>query len=84
MNSEIEKELQRNFKYFEKNRNAYVKKYRGKFVVISNCAFVSAHESFADAVISARKTFKDGEYIVKHCIPKSEEEPIHFYSRVGV
>ena len=77
-------ELQKNFKYFDDNRDALVEKYRGKYVVIHNSAVMSEHDSFAEAAVSARQKYKDGEFIVKHCIPKSEETPIHFYSRVGV
>ena len=77
-------DLQENFKFFEKNRDGLVAKYKGKFIVISSCKVISVHDSFVDGAVSARKKYNDGEYIVKHCIAKEDEKPINFYSRVGV
>jgi len=70
--------------FFETVRDDLVKEHRGEYVIVHDGAVISFHESAPKAVHAAREKFKGGEFIVKWCVPKSEEKVVYLRSRAGI
>ena len=65
--------LQREFHWYLANRDELVKRYRGRYVVISEQAILADYATAADAYQATVKTHKPGTFIIRRCIPAEEE-----------
>lgn len=77
MDSNLEKELD----FFLSMESELVEKYRGKFVVIQNEAFIGAYDTEQEAYDDARKHFELGTFLIRKCLAESEKHTQTFQSR---
>ena len=70
-------------RWYEANRDAVVARYNGRHIAIAGCAIVGDYASQAEALRETLKIRAPGTFIVKKCLPKSEEPAISFHSRVA-
>lgn len=59
--------FKKELKYFIDNQDELVKKYLGKFLVISNEHVQGAFDSTIEADKFAQNNFQNGEYIIQPC-----------------
>ena len=69
--------------WYENHRDEIVKRHNGRYVVVAGRAVVGDYATEGEALGETLKTRGAGTFLVKHCIPKSEEAPIFFHSRVS-
>jgi len=74
--------IDQNYSYFEKNRSQLLKKYEDEFLVIVNKSVVGNFKSEEKAINYAMENFKLGNFLIKQCLPKKEEQTQVFHSRV--
>lgn len=72
----------KNYQFFVKNRNVLVKKYAGKYVVITNQEVAGSFDDENEAYIQAATRFGLGNFFIHKCIKESQEPKIIFHSRV--
>ena len=78
MNNDLLKE----HRWYEENRAVLVAKHHGRFLVVTGCAVAGDYATEAEAMAAAVKTHPLGSFLIKHCVPVSEEKPLVFHSRV--
>ena len=74
--------LEQEFKYYLAHQKDLVAKYNAKFIVIIGEEIVSSHDSFEAALADSQKKYKDGTFLIQHCIPGEESYTQTFHSRV--
>jgi hypothetical protein len=68
-----------NFRFFKQNFNELYPKYKGKYIVIKNCAVIDFYDSFDAAVRNTLETEELGSFSVQHCVVE-EIEGYNFYN----
>ncbi len=68
--------LQKEFHWYLANREALVKRYRGRYLVIAGQNVIGDFHSIGEAYRTITKTQKPGTFIIKFCIPAEEERPL--------
>ncbi|MBQ2638337.1 hypothetical protein IJF89_01510 [Candidatus Saccharibacteria bacterium] len=75
--------MKKNFEYYIEHQDEFVKKYNGKFIILTDCKFFGAYNSLRDAIIAADGHLKSGKYIIQQ-VGEGEENYTKIISRVGV
>ncbi|MBI9008450.1 MAG: hypothetical protein JEZ05_00335 [Tenericutes bacterium] len=65
------------FEFFATNKEELLKKYYGKFIVIKDQKVQGKYNSIEEAIVSGMKSFELGTFLVKQCIPGSDEQTFH-------
>ena len=76
--------LEREYKYYQNNKNNIIKKYKGQFVVIKASQIVGDYSSREEALKESVKEYKLGEFLIQEVSDKKDEQIQRFYSRVYV
>lgn len=74
--------LAKEFKFYLKHQNEYVRKYKGKFVVIKGEEFLGAYDSEFEAIRETTKNHELGTFLIQICEPGTESYTHTFHSRV--
>ncbi|MDP3724613.1 MAG: hypothetical protein Q8R11_03195 [bacterium] len=74
--------LDKEYQYFEDNRAALLKQYRGKLIVIKGKGVIGAYDSETEAYEDTVKKHKLGTFLIQLCLPDKEIPPQVFHSRV--
>ena len=74
--------LDKEYKYYLKNQNDLVKKYKAKFLVIKNEKVVGIYGTREEAYNEAIKQFSLGTFLIQECSEKSGDVTQTFHSRV--
>ncbi|PIR93533.1 hypothetical protein COT99_00185 [Candidatus Falkowbacteria bacterium CG10_big_fil_rev_8_21_14_0_10_43_10] len=75
--------LEKEYKYYKKNKKELLEKYNNKFIVIKNDEVIGAYSSEEDAYNNTIKTNKLGTFLIKQCLADDKEEIQTFHSRVA-
>ena len=65
--------LQKETKWYAENQEELVKKYRNRYVVIVGNELIADYETIGDGYRTTILTHKPGTFMIRKCIPKSEE-----------
>jgi len=76
--------LKKEFEYYLKNQEEFVKKYNGRFLVIIDSQVIGDYESELEAINETLKTHEAGTFLVQKCEPGSESYSQTFHSRVSL
>lgn len=79
----MDKQLEKEFKYYIKHQDELVEKYNGKYIVIKNCEVIGSYGSILEAVQETSQTHELGTFIVQKCEPGKESYTQTFHSRVS-
>ncbi|MBA7534279.1 hypothetical protein ES705_26525 [subsurface metagenome] len=80
----MSKPLEKEFKYYIKNQNKLVKRYKNKCIVIKNEKVIGVYDSEAEAVQETSKNEPLGTFLVQKCTPGKESYTQTYHSRVTV
>ena len=72
--------LDKEFQFYQKNKDALLPEYEGKFVVIVGEKVVGAYDDRIEAINKTREKYELGTFLV-HFVQKEEKIPF-FHSRV--
>ena len=61
-------EIDKQFQFFLKNQESFVKEYPGRFIVICGEEVKGDFESALDAYFYARKNFEPGSFLIQLCV----------------
>lgn len=74
--------LEKEYKYYEKNKSRFLRRYPGKFLVIRKEKVIGAYDSEKEAYMIARSMgFEIGTFLIQECRPDSVLNET-FHSRV--
>lgn len=73
--------LEKEYEFYQKNKEDFCKLYNNKFIVIKNNDVLGAYNSRADALSETIKKHKVGTFLIQE-IKDSDEMVIRFHSRV--
>ncbi|MBU0478162.1 hypothetical protein KKC91_06310 [bacterium] len=76
--------LEREYKYYQNNKDSIIKKYKNQFVVIKDSKIIGAYSSREEALKESVKEYKLGEFLIQEVSDKKNEQIQRFYSRVYV
>ncbi len=68
--------LQKEFHWYLASREALVKRYLGRYLVIAGQQVIGDFHTIGEAYRTTTKTRKPGSFIIKFCIPADEERPL--------
>ncbi len=74
--------LAKEFKYYLANKDALIKQYSGKVIVIRDEKILGVFDSEILAVEAVSKTHPLGTFLVQRCEPGEESNSQTFHSRV--
>lgn len=76
--------LEKEYKFYQDNKNSLVAKYDSKFIVIAGNEIIGSYEKREEALVDALKTHKMGQFLIQK-VSKIDDETIQrFSSRVYV
>ncbi len=75
--------LKNEFRYFLKNQKRFVRKYKGKYIVIKNLRVIGAYNTEIQAVEQTSKREEMGTFLVQKCEPGDKSFTQTFHSRVS-
>ena len=78
----MEDDLDKQFKFYLDNQDAFVEQYDGKVIVLKNEKVLGAYETELDAVNETRRCHELGTFIVQRVSPGDEAYTVTFHSRV--
>ena len=61
----IQKEVDKNYEFFEKNIDSLMEKHDGEFVLIRNSEFIEFYDNIENALEDSKKKFPDGTYSIQ-------------------
>ncbi len=74
--------LEKEFKYYIKNQEELVKKYKGRFVVIKDEKVVGDYIDKVTAYNESVKKYELGTFLIQQCLPGKDNYTQTFTSRV--
>lgn len=74
--------LDKEFQYYLQNKDEFLKKYLGKFLVIKSEEVVGVYDTEAEAYDESVKKFELGSFLIQACLPGEESYTQTFHSRV--
>ncbi len=74
--------LEKEFNYYLERQNEFVKKYKGKFIVIKGRRVIGSYDSELDAINKTMEKHKVGTFLVQLCEPGEESYTQTYHSRV--
>jgi len=77
----MSKPLEKEFKYYLKNQDELVKKYKGKVIVIKNEKVIGVYDSEAEAVQETSKNEPLGTFLVQKCTPGKKDYTVTYHSK---
>lgn len=77
------KPLEKEFKYYIKNHDEFVKKYNGKIIVIKNNEVLDVFDSEIEAIEETQKKHELGTFLVQKCAPGVDSYSQTYHSRVA-
>lgn len=75
--------LEKEFKYYLKNQDSLVEKYRFKYLVIVGNSVIDAYDSDEEAYFEALKTYDKGTFLIQFCEVGDSSYTQTFHSRVS-
>jgi hypothetical protein len=72
----IEKNMEKNYNYYLKNKQELKEKYNNKFIIIKNETIFGVYENLQKAIQSA-KNLEAGTYIIQHCTDNENVQTFH-------
>jgi len=78
----MNKKLDKEYQFFEKNRKNLIKQYPDKFVIVKNQKIAGVYNTEESAYQHAIKSHKLGTFLIQQCIKEKEEKIAVFNSRV--
>jgi len=76
--------LKNEFSYFLKNQKRFVRKYKGKYIVIKKLQVIGVYNTEIQAVEETSKREKMGTFLVQKCEPGDKSFTQTFHSRVSL
>ena len=73
--------LDKEFKYYQDNKEHFLSKYEGKFIVIKGEEVIGVFDDRIAAIEETKKTHKLGTFLVQHIV---KDNKIFFNSRVRI
>lgn len=67
---------ERNYLWFKKNLSEVIKKYKGQYLIIHEESLCGAFSTFDEALESALKFAKPGDFLVQHCVDEKESTQV--------
>jgi len=61
--------LKKEFDYFMKHQDEFVKKYKGKYLVIKDQKIIDVFDVETEAYDEMSKKFELGTFLIQHCLP---------------
>ncbi len=80
----MSKGLEKNYDFFLKNKDKFLKEYPGKFLVIKNQEVIGVYDEEIAALSETSKEHQQGSFIIQECTPESVNDPQIFHTRVIV
>lgn len=74
--------LEKEFTYYRKHQDEFVREYNGKIIVIVNEKVVGVYPNKIEAYLSSIKKYKPGTFLIMECTPGSDSYTIHQRSRI--
>ncbi len=74
--------LEKEFKYYIKNQEELVKKYKGKFLIIKDEKVVGDYIDKVTAYNESVKKYELGTFLIQQCLPGKDNYTQTFTSRV--
>ena len=65
--------LDKEYKYFNENRNRFIKKYKDKYIVIIDNKIMGAFDTMLEAITITVKNHELGTFFVKKCISEKQD-----------
>ncbi len=75
--------LDKEYQYYQAHKEELIEQYEGRYVVIVGEKVVGDYETEIEAVVSARKSYEPGTFLVQLCTRDEEAEVMRFHSRVS-
>ena len=75
--------LEKEYKYFDQNRKEFIKKYKGKYIVLKDNDILGVYDSMPEAISETTKEHELGSFLVQQCVPE-EQNVQHFHTRVAI
>ena len=75
--------LEKEYKYFNDNRKSFIKKYKGKFIVLKDNNVLGIYDSMPEAISETTENHELGTFLVQQCVPE-EQNIQHFHTRVAI
>jgi len=75
--------LEKEYKYFSDHLDEFIKKYKGKFIVLKNNCILGIYDSMPEAISETTKEHVLGTFIVQKCVPE-EQNIQRFHTRVAI
>ncbi|NQV14301.1 hypothetical protein HQ531_02500 [bacterium] len=75
--------LEKEYKYYESNKEDLVAKYSGQFIVIYGDKIVGAYTSREDALTQSIKKYKIGAFLIQEVASSSDDDVMMFHSQVA-
>lgn len=76
METEIKKEVDKNYEYYLKNQKEINKKYNNKYIIIKDEKIFGVFCDIESAIQEAKK-LEAGTYIIQQCIKRKEPQTFH-------
>lgn len=83
MGNVMESNLQKEFDFYLKNQEEFVKKYKGKFLVIKDEKLLNVYDTMDDAYFKTKETHEIGTFLIQECTPGTDAYTETFHSRVS-
>ncbi len=74
--------LKKEYDFYKENENQFIKKYKGKFIVIKNKEVLGVYDSKIDAYVKTQEEHKVGTFLIHQCLKETEKNQVSFYSYI--
>ena len=82
--TETTETLSQQVKYFRTVQERLAREHHGEVVLIHNNRVDGFFDTDIEAYTAAKEKYEPGSFLIRKCIPVSEEKPLIFHSRVGL
>jgi len=79
----MSKSLEKEFEYYLENQDEFVRRYKGKILVIKNRKVIGSYNTELEAVEKTSEKEELGTFLVQKCEPGKDSYTQTFHSRVG-
>jgi len=74
--------LENEFKYFLKNKDVLLQKYKGKYIVIRDNSIIGSYDTEIEAYNETQKKYALGSFLIQPCADDAESLSQTYHSRV--
>ena len=74
--------LEKEYQYFQDNRESLVKEYKEKYIVIKENSVIGSYDTETEAFVETTKEYEAGTFLIQHCVSEDETQKQVFHSRV--